>query len=143
MVEYKRTQEVKAPPERVFRHLTEVERFPEMFPDIFTRMEVVGKEGDSRIILCEERWAGRHFRYTMKEKLSPPERIEHVITQGNGKGSTQILALAEIPDGTLLTMTIEAKGLAATVLGRLFRKKFEEEMNQIFERYMKVVEASK
>ena len=39
-------------------------------------------------------------------------------------------------------MEIEAKGLAAAILGRLFRKQFESEMKQIFDGYMRVVEAS-
>ena len=142
MVRYTRTQDVKAPRDRVFQRLTEVERFPAMFPETFTRMEVVGKEGDSRLILCEEKWAGRHFKYTMKEDLSPPERIQYVVTQGSGKGTIESIVLTEIPEGTRVAMTVEAKGLAAAVLGGLFKGQFEKEMNHIFEGYMKVVETS-
>ena len=142
MARFTRTQDVKAPQERVFQHLTEVERFPAMFPDIFTRMEVVGKDGESRLIACEEKWAGREFAYTMKEDLSPPRMIRHHVVKGNGKGTTESIELSETPEGTRVTMTIEAKGLAAVVLGRLFKKQFEREMDHIFEGYMKMVEAS-
>ena len=142
MVQYSRTQEVKAPRERVFQYLTEVERFPVMFPDIFTKMEVIGKDGESRLILCEEKWAGRYMRYTMKESVSPPERIDHVVTQGSGKGTRESILLTEVPGGTRVTMTVEAKGLAAALMGSLLRGQFEKEMNHIFEGYMKIVEAS-
>ena len=142
MARFTRTQDVKAPRDRVFQRLIEVERFPAMFPDIFTKMEVVGKEGESRLILCEEKWAGRHFAYTMKENLTPPGMIHYLVVQGNGKGTTESIELTETPEGTRVTMTIEAKGLAAVVLGGLFKKQFEKEMNHIFEGYMKVVEAS-
>ncbi|QQG48437.1 MAG: SRPBCC domain-containing protein [archaeon] len=141
MARFTRTQEVQAPPERVFQSLTDVEKFPELFPDIFKKMEVVGAEGSSRIILCEEKWAGRSFRYKMKETLSPPDKIEHSITEGNGKGSMETINLEKTPGGTRLTMVMDAKGLAAAVLGRLFRKQFEAEMSHIFDGYMKVVEA--
>ena len=142
MARFTRTQDVKAPRDKVFQQLIEVERFPAMFPDTFTRMEVVGKEGDSRLILCEEQWAGRHFAYTMKEDLTPPGMIHYLVVEGSGKGTTESIELAETPEGTRVTMTIEAKGLAAVVLGGLFKKQFEKEMNHIFEGYMKVVEAS-
>src|SRR5712692_2464562 len=110
MVRYTRTQDVKAPRSIVFQHLTEVEKFPQMFPDIFTKMEVVGHEGASRIILCEEQWAGRHFKYKMREDQTPPARIDHLVVEGNGKGTRESLALEELPDGTRVTMAIEAKG---------------------------------
>ncbi len=142
MVEYSRMQEVKAPRERVFRYLTDVERFPELFPEIFKKMSVVRTEDDSRIIECEEIWAGRHFRYFLREKQFPPTKIQQVVTEGSGKGTTETLTLEETPEGTRVVMTIDAKSLAATVLGRLFRKQFEKEMDQIFGAYMKVVEAS-
>ena len=142
MVRYTKTQDVKSPRERVFRYLTEVERFPAMFPDIFRKMEVVGKEDSARVILCEEQWAGRHLKYKMREHQEPPHRIERMVIEGNGKGTTETLRLEELSDGTRLTMDIEAKGLAATILGRLFRKQFEAEMNHIFEGYTRVIEAS-
>ena len=113
-----------------------------MFPDIFTKMEVVGNDAGRRVILCEERWAGRRFRYKMRETQIPPNRIEHLITEGNGKGSTQTLALEETPIGTKVTMTLEAKGLMASLMGKLFRKQFEAEMDRIFEGYVRVIEAS-
>ena len=142
MARYTRTQDAKAPREKVFRYLTEVERFPELFPEIFTKMKVVGNDGGSRTIECEEKFAGRKFRYSMEEKQFPPERIEHVIINGNGKGTVETLRLEEIPGGTRVTMDIEAKGVAAAILGRLFRKQFESEMKQIFDGYMRVVEAT-
>ena len=142
MVRYTRIQDVKAPREAVFRYLTEVERLPAKFPDIFAKMEVVGTDGGSRLILCEEKWAGRHLKYVMKEKQYPPQRIEHTITEGSGKGSIETLGLEEIAGGTRITMTMDARGLAAALLGRLFRKQFEKEIGQIFSAYTQVIEAA-
>ncbi len=143
MTQYTRTKEVKAPRERVFSYLTDVERIPELIPETFTKMKVVGKEGDSRIIECEEKWAGRHFKYTIKEKQFPPERIEQIVTEGSGKGTIQTMTLDEIPEGTRVKWTIEAKGVTASLLSTLFRRRFEREIDHIFSTYAQVIEASK
>ncbi len=143
MTRYTRTKEVKAPRERVYRYLTDVERLPELFPDTFTKMKVVGKEGDSRIIECEEKWAGRRFKYTIREKQFPPERIEQLVTDGNGKGTIQTMTLEEISDGTLVKWTIDAKGVTSSILSTLFRKRFEREIDRIFGTYTQVIEASR
>ncbi|MBI3860108.1 MAG: SRPBCC family protein [Thaumarchaeota archaeon] len=142
MVRYARMQDVKAPREKVFHSLMQVERLPQTFPEIFAKMEVVGMEGTSRVILCDELWAGRHFRYKMKESVSPPDRIDRSITEGNGKGSKTTFTLDQIPSGTRVSMTMDGKGLAVALLARLFRSKFEKEISHVFDGYMKVVESS-
>lgn len=134
---------VPVPPETAYdRWLAAYEHLHELYPERIQSMKVVSWEGNERTVACVENWAGRPFRYTMRERLHPPRRVEQLIVDGRGKGSTSVWSFEAAPGGSRVTAQTTLKGAEGFFLGVLFRKTFVREMDEGLARYAKFIEES-
>ncbi len=112
-------------------------------PDRFLSWKVLSREGNTRTVESEVRFLGRKFKAVDREVLTPPERSEGETIRGSGKGSKSTFTLSEVPEGTKMEATFEAKGAFASILGPLFRKRFERELDEVLNTLVKNAEAAK
>ena len=140
MATYTTQRIVRAPPSEVFGRWKDIiPELPKLFPDWLAEMRVVREDGNERTIRCTEIWAGKKYTYTARQQLTPPSRAEGVVTEGEGRGSTEVWTFDPVPEGTRMAMTFRSKG-AMTLMLVLFRKRFAQEFEGRLDRWAKAVE---
>ena len=143
MVRITKSRVIKVPRDRVFQYWIDGSKGVEWFPDRFLSWKVLSQEGNVRTVESEERWLGRRFKHVDREVLTPPERVEGETVSGSGKGSKSTTTLTNVPGGTKMELAFEAKGAFASILGPLFRKRMEREVDLILDGFKKNIEAAK
>ena len=143
MVRFSRSRVIKAPRDRVFQSFIDGSKLVEWMPDRFLSWKVLSQEGNVRTTESESRFLGRRFKNVDREVLTPPDRVEGETIRGSGKGTKSVVTLTEVPGGTKMEMLVEAKGAVASILGPIFRKRAEREIDRVFDGIVKNIEAGK
>ena len=118
------TQVVKASRENVFQAWTDYENWPKYFD--FTRVTVTERAGNTDRPDTEVKFMGREAKRMEKHVLTPPERVE-VEGEMEGMTNTSVWKFGTVPEGTRLTVVIEArlKGRWIKLLGPLAKRRLQ------------------
>ena len=91
---------IKTNREKIFNLVTDFENLPNRFPQFFTSVKVLSKEGN--IVKTEDHAviAGRAMQHTTKHILTPPAIDEVFLLLGDAKDSHIITKYEIVPEGT-------------------------------------------
>ena len=124
MVSINLTETIKAPPEKVFSFLSDFEKAPQ-YSTYWKSVKVVERDGNSVTYETVAEAEGRKISSVTKITAQPSQRLDAETVSGDGKGTRMSFILADLHDGTQLTLQGEivlpgfAKLLGGIVKGRI------------------------
>ena len=135
------TQVVKAPREQVFQAWTDYERWP-TWSVLFPRVTATERAGNTVLLDLDTKFMGREAKRTEKHVLTPPERVE-VEGEMEGMTNTSVWKFETVPEGTKLTVVIEAqlKGRWVKLLGPLAKRRLQGLVRESMQGLARYVEA--
>jgi uncharacterized membrane protein len=134
------TQIVKAPRENVFQAWTDYEAVPK-WQTLFTSVKVAKRDGNTALLELEVNMRGRKTLRTEKHLLTPPERVD-VEGEMQGITNTSVWKFEPAPEGSLVTVTIEARlPWRLKVMGPLVKRQFQAIVRDWLQDLAKYVEA--
>ena len=133
-------QLVKAPREQVFQTWTDYEKWPS-WSVLFPRVTVTERAGNTVHLDEDIKIMGRIAKRTEKHVLTPPDRVL-VGGETEDAANTSVWKFEAVPEGTLLTATVEAelKGLTK-VLGPLAKRQLKTMLRKEMQAFAKYAEA--
>lgn len=132
---------IKAERGKVFSTITDFENLPSKLPEFFKSVKVVSKDSDTIIIEESAKMAGRDITQKTKHILTPPERHEVFILDGDAKDSHVVETYESVSDGTKVTMDGDFN-LAGKLklVGFLAKGKIEKSIGEVMDALAKIVE---
>ena len=134
---------IKADRNKVFNTITDFENLPRNLPEFFKSVKVLSKEGNTIVIEESARMAGRDIVQTTKHILTPPEKHEVFIMDGDAKDSHIAETYQSISEGTKITVDGDFN-LAGKLklVGFLAKGKIEKSISEVIDAFAKIVEHS-
>ena len=134
---------IKADRNKVFNTITDFENLPRNLPEFFKSVKVLSKEGNTIVIEESARMAGRDIVQTTKHILTPPEKHEVFIMDGDAKYSLIAETYQSISEGTKITVDGDFN-LAGKLklVGFLAKGKIEKSISEVIDAFAKIVEHS-
>lgn len=124
---------IQAPIDKVFRMMTDFERFPEHFPKVAAKIQIKKREGDYLEMEAAVRSFGREFPVQMKTRILPGKGFASDNDSPNfGTSGHEELRLSTASKGTLIDYTYQVTihkpwlRLVATPLIRWYSMKIWE-----------------
>lgn len=132
---------IKAERTKVFNTITDFENLPNILPDFFKSVKVVSKENNTIVIEESTRMAGRDITQKTKHILSPHEKHEVFILDGDAKDSHIIEKYEIVSDGTKISVDADFNlSGKLKLVGFLVKKKIEKSINEVFDAPAKSIE---
>lgn len=132
---------IKADRAKVFNIITDFENLPRILPEFFKSVKVVSKEENIIIIEESSKMAGRDITQKTKHILSPPEKHEVIILDGDAKDSHIIESYESISEGTKVSIDADFNlSGKLKLVGFLAKKKIEKSINEVMEAVVKLAE---
>ena len=131
---------IKADRAKVFSTVTDFENLPAKLPSYFKSMKIVNREGNSVVIEESVRMGGRGITQTAKHVLTPPEKHEVFIMDGDAKDSQIVETYQSTSDGTKITIDGDFK-LAGKLklIGFLAAGKIKNSIEEVMNEFAKIV----
>jgi len=95
---------IRAERGKVFSTITDFENLPSKLPKFFKSVKVVSKDGNTIVIEESATMAERDITQTTKHVLTPPERHEVFILDGDAKDSHIVETYESVSDSTKVTV---------------------------------------
>ncbi len=132
---------VNADREKIFNLVTDFENLPSKFPQFFKSMKILGRDGNTVVIEEHAQLAGRDIIQKTRHVLTPPEKEEVFITEGDTVDSHIITTYEKVAEGTKITIEGDFK-LAGKLklIGFLAKSKIQSGMNQVLDEFAKTAE---
>jgi len=132
---------IKAERGKVFSTITDFENLPSKLPEFFKSIKVVSKEGNTIVTEESAKMAGRDITQTTKHVLTPPERHEVFILDGDAKDSHIVETYESVSDGTKVTVDGDFN-LAGKLklVGFLAKGKIEKSIGEVIDALAKIAE---
>jgi len=132
---------IKADRAKVFSAVTDFENLPTKLPSYFKSMKITSSEGNSVVIEESVNMGGREIMQTTKHVLTPPERHEVFILDGDAKDSHIVEIYQSTADGTKVTIDGDFK-LAGELklIGFLAAGKIKNSIEEVMNEFAKIVE---
>jgi len=141
MVEVEVSRVFRAPREKVFRTITDVENAPRVLPQYFKSIRVLKRDGDLLETDEEVEYGSRKIRQRARHRVIPPDRHEVEVVEGDTAGTRVVETYAEVPEGTKVNIKANIQlGGVAKLLGGLVKGKIEASMKELLDDFAKVVE---
>lgn len=134
------TRIIPAEKEKVFSTITDFQNLPKKFPKIFKSISIEKIEGNTIVTKESTRLAGRDIEQTVKHILTPSEKHEVIILEGDAKDSSIIELYETVSEGTKITIEGDFKlaGMLKLV-GFLAKGKIEKGINEVLDEVSKIV----
>jgi ribosome-associated toxin RatA of RatAB toxin-antitoxin module len=135
-------QVVKASPEKVFQAYGDYETWPR-WSDLFSRVTVVKREGNTVHLATEAKILGRTFKGTETHEETPPHGTRNEA-QGPSYVARTLWKFEPVPEGTKITWILDAelKGALAKLLGPFASRRLEPMGRKFLKDLAKYVEAT-
>lgn len=132
---------IKADRSKVFSTITDFESLPNRLPEFFKSIKVVNREGSTIVIEESARMAGRDITQTTKHILTPPQKHEVFILDGDAKDSHIVETYESVAEGTKITVDGDFN-LAGKLklVGFLAKGKIEKSISEVMDGLAKIVE---
>ena len=132
---------IKADRAKVFSTVTDFESLPAKLPLYFKSMKIVSREGNSVVIEESVNMGGRDITQTAKHVLTPPEKHEVFIMDGDAKDSHIVETYQSTSDGTKIIIDGDFK-LAGKLklIGFLAAGKIKNSIEEVMNEFAKIVE---
>ena len=132
---------IKADRAKVFTTVTDFENLPAKLPSYFKSMKIVNREGNSVVIEESVSMGGRDITQTAKHVLTPPEKHEAFIMDGDAKDSQIVETYQITSDGTKIIIDGDFK-LAGKLklIGFLAAGKIKNSIEEVMNEFAKIVE---
>ena len=132
---------IKADRAKVFTTVTDFENLPAKLPSYFKSMKIVSREGNSVVIEESVNMGGRDIIQTAKHVLTPPEKHEVFIMDGDAKDSQIVETYQSTSDGTKIIIDGDFK-LAGKLklIGFLAAGKIKNNIEEVMNEFAKIVE---
>ena len=132
---------IKADRAKVFSTVTDFENLPAKLPLYFKSMKIVRREGNSVVIEESVSMGRRDITQTAKHVLTPPEKHEVFIMDGDAKDSHIVETYQSTSDGTKITIDRDFK-LAGKLklIGFLAAGKIKNSIEEVMNEFAKIVE---
>ena len=132
---------IKADRAKVFNTVTDFENLPAKLPSYFKSMKIVSREGNSVVMEESCSMGGRDITQTAKHILTPPDRHEVFIIDGDAKDSHIVETYNSTGDGTTITIEGDFKlGGKLKLIGFLAGGKIKNSIEEVMNEFAKIME---